>query len=349
MIVQVTNAEKQQNRGIIVMKWLIALLTTVMWWESAVATIDITVKTPECVVFASDSRTTRTSTAVATDTYEKIAKVTKYVMVQTAGTAFPGNKNLTTTIQDFRWKYGLPQNSELDIDSVIFLFRAFIRDQKAQDVNYSGLHLGFAGPNSEGHLQYYEYLPHSDTIICHDGYTSYAVYARGVTNVFSRVFKGIDRELGEEFGDSLDVIHAPDDSLRKPYDSLTTLIQLPDDSLTANDRWKRDSLLDVLSDSLATFDIRRNCATDAKDLFRRVTGKYNTVGPAQVRQWSKRDAIDYAYMLVHTTILVDRVHGGRFRKGSTDVNPKTGGRILMCMVTRDGVEWIIGPDYTITE
>ena len=72
---------------------VIPLLAPAVW-----ATVDVIVHTPECVVFASDSRTTIGETSeVGTDTYEKIVQVSEYVIAQTAGTAYPGLKNLATT------------------------------------------------------------------------------------------------------------------------------------------------------------------------------------------------------------------------------------------------------------
>lgn len=104
------------------MKRLLICTMALFVWSDCLATIDIAIKIPEGVVFASDSRVTGNSTEITSDTYEKIVKVTRYVMAQTAGNATPGNKNLRATIQDFRWKFSFTDTSSICIDSVAKMF-----------------------------------------------------------------------------------------------------------------------------------------------------------------------------------------------------------------------------------
>ncbi len=274
-------------------KTIIMLVLVLITCPRILGTIDVVINTPECVVFASDSRTTRSTTAIASDTYEKIVKVTNYVMAQTAGTAFPGNKNFKTTIQDFRWDYGLSDTSSIPIDSVVKLFVEYCETQKSLGVDYSGFLVAFAGPDSTGDIQYCEYRPPRGTPV----YAGvYLVRRQGSRNAIDRLLYGIDQDMEKQ---------------------INKLVR----------QFVPDSLQDTIKTELDTLFSKYRVATN-------------------VRLWSLQDAIDYAYLLVNSTILIDRMAGGEYVSGQQSVNPRTGGRILLCVVTRDGVEWILPPSYT---
>ena len=122
--------------------------------SSGTGTVDIVIKTPECVVFASDSRSTHPNTAIASDTYEKIVKVSRFVMAQTAGFAMPGNKNLRTTLQEFKWRYGITDSSTLDIETLVERFVEYCNSNKSAGVNYKDFLISFAGPDTSGNIHY---------------------------------------------------------------------------------------------------------------------------------------------------------------------------------------------------
>ncbi|OQX91685.1 MAG: hypothetical protein B6D58_06885, partial [candidate division Zixibacteria bacterium 4484_95] len=63
------------------------------------------------------------------------------------------------------------------------------------------------------------------------------------------------------------------------------------------------------------------------------------------RSWSMKDAIYYAYTMVKSVVEIDKIVNGDYLI-ENDMPPKTGGDILICIVTRGGVRWIIPPDYT---
>jgi 20S proteasome alpha/beta subunit len=264
--------------------WLLILAT------SANATIDIIVKTPECIVFASDGRSTYDNGAIASDTYEKIVMVTKYVMVQTAGVATPGNKNLKTTIQDFRWRYQLSDSSSLPLDSVLTFFKRYCKKNREAGVDYSGFFLYFAGADSQGNIQLHTYMPTADSSKFVKGYDILGV---GNLHYYKRLLSGVDDDLKADIRKLLHTISA--------------------DTLRNNQR------LDSLSEI------------------------YQIVNPMGLASWSLQDAIDYAYTIVKTTLICDRMSLGKHRKDINPTNPVTGGEISLCVVTRDGVRWIIAP------
>ena len=270
----------------------IILVLVLMGCPQSFATIDVIINTPECVVFASDSRTTESTTAIASDTYEKIVQVTRYVIAQTAGTALPGNKNFKTTIQDFQWDSHLSDTSSVFIDSVVKLFESYCEHHESLGVNYAGFLVAFGGPDSLGDLRYCEYWPATGAP---EYRSDYNVRWRGSKNVITRLIFGIDPDMKERIREFVG-----------------------------------QNVPDSLQDSLKT-------ELDA------VTAKYKIA--MRVQSWSLKDAIDYAYLLVNSTILVDRMSGDEYVSGKETVNPRTGGRILLCVVTRDGVRWVLPPVY----
>jgi 20S proteasome alpha/beta subunit len=168
---------------------LLTVLYILFLGNSSFATIDVIVKTPECIVFASDSRTTASSTAISSDTYEKIVKVTDYIMVQMGGKAYPGNKNIKTTIQDFKWEYNIKDTSKIYIDSLTKLFRDYCENKKSLSVKFGDLNIKIAGPDNNGNMQSYEYLPTLDTIFYRKDF--YGVMWSGTKNVIQRLIRGI--------------------------------------------------------------------------------------------------------------------------------------------------------------
>jgi len=275
------------------MKKVVIFIALLVAWGKCHATIDIAIKTPEGVVFASDSRVTGDNTEIISDTYEKIVKVSRFVMVQAVGSASPGNKNLKTTIQDFRWKFHFSDTASICIDSIINMFVRYCEKERKGGTDYTGFTINFAGPDSAGSVQYFQYLPGIQSPPRQGGYDVYWV---GIPNTSDRLIKGIDAEMRQRI-----------DSLFKGNVSGA----------------KGDSARAKLDEIIDQYGIVRTQRFD----------------------WSLQDAIDYAYMLVYTTILVDRMSLGKYRDDEKKVNPLTGGRIIECAVTRDGAQWILPPNY----
>ena len=73
---------------------------------------------------------------------------------------------------------------------------------------------------------------------------------------------------------------------------------------------------------------------------------FTALGPhIKLAELSLSDAIELAYALAKTTVIVDKLVRGNYYNMSKSINPRTGGPILICVVTRDGVRWIMSPDY----
>jgi len=270
-------------------KWLSIVLS--LFVTNAFCTIDVAIKTPEGVVFASDSRVTSDDGSIYSDTYEKIVQVTRFVAVQSAGAASPGNKNLRTTIEDFRWRFGLFDSSSVTVDSVLVLFKQYCDEYAKKGVDYQGFLVGFAGPDRDGAVQYIRFLPGSQTP---PQRLQYNVYVVGVDNTALRIIQGIDPTLKAKVARLLTQRCTSDKevAVSKEYDSLVSL--------------------------------------------------YNVI-QGQLLAWSLRDAVDYARMFVEATILTDRLALGQYDREAKQAFPRTGGRILICAVTRSGVQWILPP------
>ncbi len=172
-------------------KQFLFLLISFICWHHCYATIDIRIKAPGYIVFASDGRIINDSLKIVmSDTYQKICSVNNYIMVQMGETSHPANKDLVTTIQDFKWKKEISDTAK--IDAVFPLFRQYCQEVKDIGGNYLQLNLWFAGPDAKGNLQIYRYIPRLDSLETNERYD---IYYSGVGTFCSRLLNGIDNVL----------------------------------------------------------------------------------------------------------------------------------------------------------
>jgi len=276
-----------------------------LFYSLGFTTVNIAIKTSEYVVFASESRITYNQGtlkgAIANDSYEKIVRVSKFVMAQMGGTAWTSNKkNFKTMIQEFRWRYNIDDSSTLYLDSILTLFVKYCNVQRSSGTDYEEMYINFAGLDNTGALSYCVYSPANDELPSYKNNDIYCKGAIGANSVFRRIFFGIDGKMKTEIMDLV--------------------------SERSTDK-TRDSLINKLGLLIEEYKIMKT----------------------PIEHLSLQDAIDCAYMLVKTTTVVDRLSHGRYKSDKEAINPKTGGRILVCVVTRDGVEWIKAPKYKINK
>jgi hypothetical protein len=251
-----------------------------------------------CAVFASDSRILfENNKAIASDTYEKIVQVTKYVMVQMAGNATIEGKSFKTIIQDFQKEYGISNTSPIYVDSLVSLFGKYKMSEKDKGIDLFSTIVNFAGIDSDGNSFAYTFGK-KDTL--RDDLPNPCVYPWGSSKrIIFRLAQGIDPKLSGE---------------------IEMLIS--------------ENMIDSIKDGVV-------------EKFTFIKNKYSLVSNEDLNHWSIRDAVYYAYFIVKSTIVLDRMFAGKYKSDDERKNPHTGGDILLCVVTRDGVKWILPPDYSV--
>ncbi len=289
------------------MKIFLALLFTVPLWNFCNATIDVMVKTSECIVFASDSRISDINESLITsDTYEKIVPVCKTIMSQMQGTALINGRTFRAFINDLKYHYNIDMQSIIYVDSFNTILLDYCNLLKSMNVKFGTLLISIAGVDSSGTLKLYGIRPAKDSILYERFPNAYTTGYFGMNRVASYLTRGFSpTELSKD-----------------------TIIRIVREEL------QLDSITDTIE-----------MQPKIKRLENRLDSLFLFAGPnVNEMRFSIQDAVEYAYYLVKITTLIDRLSYGSYGN-SKNTLPTTGGDILVGLLTQEGFSWIELPQY----
>ena len=290
------------------MRTLILTVFALLAGVQVQATIDVMVKTSECVVFASDSRITDLSKRqIATDTYEKIVKVCNTVMVQMQGQASIRGRTFKAFVNDFRYHYSIRDTTEITVQSLNTKLADYCRNLREKGVQFGNLLISIAGIDSVGTVRLYGIRPQKDTAVTERYSNSYGDFCFGLTNVVAYLTQGYSKsEISKE-----------------------KVVEIVRQELT--DICQTGPTLDLAFTRISS----------------RVDSLLETMGPViDFGDFSTKDAIQYAYSLVKITTLIDRLSYGAYG-GIKKQFPTTGGDILVAVMTQGGFAWIKAPTLDV--
>ena len=280
------------------------------------ATIDIMVKTSECIVFASDSRISLfgEEVSVASDTYEKIVTACNNVVLQMQGKAHFEGKTFKSFLNEFCIKHNIEPEDNINISVFISKLLTYFKSFNKDSTYFGNLIVHIAGVDSLGQVRLFGIRPQQDTMWYEK--ENYNTYYYGEKSIVSYISKG-----------------------RKSNEISSSKISSIMNKILRNDSLKRinDSLylpLDVIDTIIYKVNVRIESMLDS-------AGTY-----INVALFSTKDAIDYAYYLCKVTTLFDRLSYGTFGTKKRGF-PSTGGDILVCVLTQHGYRWVKAPSYEI--
>jgi len=300
------------------MKKIILIILVVFISKSAFATINVFIKTNDCIVFASDSRVTKVDSTdaltdeVLTDSYQKIIKLSNTIMLQMEGQTLyhlPNNKNVyfNGLIDEFRKFINLNENEDIFIEEFTPKFLDFINNYKLQGVNFGNLKILIAGLDSLTNFRLFEWSVKTEIYPVEIYSDTVGIDAGGYSFVVNNILSGLNEK----------VIQA--------YCGI------------AKDQLKRDFMTyyPEMTDSVAD-KIVINTLNKLKGVLQ-IRPKELSLDGVNVEK-----AIQICYYFAKVTTIVDDLYNGEYFLEKKPI-PTTGGNISIGVLKKSGFEWVTDP------
>jgi len=209
------NRNIYNNMALCIVKIIIInLFILVFCCKSIFATVDVVIKLQDGIILASDGRvaildttTTNPQKTIASDTYEKTAKLCNNIAIQQHGRVLLDGLILKGMINDFRIKYGIGYDSEIHLDSVIILFKHYFDEFIHKKADLTNYWLRIAGISKSGEFECFNYYPQKNHKLQE---LDVGIFVWGADLLINRIFYGIDIGLKHEL---LDLMANKEDSI----------------------------------------------------------------------------------------------------------------------------------------